>query len=129
LLPKISDDTSPASVARHLFLNTTEIIEEVRNNHSPTASLPQVIQIARITEQNDEFSAYKAAVLSTESFLHSYAISYRMDIRLIRIHEYALTTEFERLAREILEISSRAPEQPAKIYNLEAAIGDKSQVI
>lgn len=129
LLPKITEDTNPASVARHLFLNTTEIIEEVRNSHSPTASLPQVIHIARITEANNDFSAYKAAVLSTESFLHSYSISYRMDIRLIRIHERALNTEFDRLAREVLEISSRTPEKPAQVYNLEAAVGDKIPVI
>ncbi|KAI6182114.1 NAD dependent epimerase/dehydratase family protein [Aphelenchoides bicaudatus] len=126
-LPKTTEDTNPLSVARHLFLNTTEIIEEVRNCHSPTASLPQIIHISRITEANDDYSPYKAAVLSSESFLHSYAISYRMDIRLVRIHEDALTSEYDRLAREVLELSSRAPEQPAKIYNLKAIVGDKDQ--
>jgi hypothetical protein len=127
-LPKISEDQNPSTVARQLLSNTTELIEEVRNTHSPTASLPQVIHVGRFTDDDDSFSAYKAAVLSTESFLHSYAISYRMDIRLIRFHEQTLFSEFERLAREVLEISSSASQEPAKIYNLQSSISEKSQV-
>lgn len=115
-------------MARQLLLNTTSLIEEVRNNHSPTASLPQVIHVAQIVENDENFSPYKAAILSTESFLHSYAISYRMDIRLVRFHELTLPTEYERLAREVLEISSSALEEPAKIYNLQSSISEKRKV-
>lgn len=129
MLPKTTNDPDPASVARQLLLSTASLVEEIRTSHSPTASLPQVIHVAKIDEDNAVLSPYKAAVLSTESFLYSYAISYRLDIRLIRFHEHTSHSEFDRLAKEVLEISSSAPEKPARIYNLQSLINDKPEVL
>ena len=121
-----------------MLLATTALVEEVRRAHSTTESLPQIVHVAPIGDDrdaNDDDAAdddndatvtgdvapltpFKASVLSVEAFLHSYAISYRMDVRLVRMRADAPRIDYERLVREILELSASHPPEPAHIYNL-----------
>ncbi|KAI6203780.1 hypothetical protein M3Y94_00596000 [Aphelenchoides besseyi] len=127
LLPNPTEDEDAASVARKLLLSSTAVIDEVRQIHVESSSLPQVVHIGQFDSSANVFSAYKTAILSVEAFLHSYAVSYRMDVRLIRFNGKTRVREFDRLARRVLEISSESSKTPACIYNLEAAIDDENE--
>ncbi|CAD5205909.1 unnamed protein product [Bursaphelenchus okinawaensis] len=117
LLPKINQNEDVQQQGRRILLGTAALIDEVRRR---TEDLPQVIQVGQFQEESDLVPEYKAAVMSTEAFLHSYAVSYRMDVRLVRIPTNTVGSAYERLAKEILEISSEHTTEKAKIYNLEA---------
>uniref|UniRef100_A0A1I7RLL1 Methionine adenosyltransferase 2 subunit beta n=1 Tax=Bursaphelenchus xylophilus TaxID=6326 RepID=A0A1I7RLL1_BURXY len=117
LLPKISHDEDVSTQGRRILMGTAALIDEIRRQ---TSELPQVIQVGQFQEGSFLVPEYRAAVLSTEAFLHSYAVSYRMDVRLIRIPTYTVSSAYDHLAKEILEISSETTNEKAKIYNLEA---------
>ncbi|KAI6179698.1 NAD(P)-bd-dom domain-containing protein [Aphelenchoides besseyi] len=127
LLPNPTEDEDAASVARKLLLSTTAVIDEVRQIHVESSSLPQVVHIGQFDSSPEVFSTYKTAILSVEAFLHSYAVSYRMDVRLIRFNDKTRVREFDRLARRVLEISSETMKTPACIYNLESSIEDENE--
>ncbi|KAI6219185.1 HTAFII28-like protein region [Aphelenchoides fujianensis] len=112
LLPKPTEERDAAAVANRLLLGTTAMINEVRQIQAPKRPPPQVIHIGQIAEHEEKYSAYKTAVLSVEAFLHSYAVSYRLDVRLVRFHEKTLPQEYDRLACRVLEISRESTRQP-----------------
>lgn len=124
-MPRQSHAQNAETLGREILLGTAALIDQIRRISS---DLPQILHIGHFDEDSDDFANYKAAVLSTEAFLHSYAVSYRMDVRLLRIPAFAALSNYDRLAKEVLEIGSEVSKEPAKIYNLTAEVEETVRV-